>query len=49
MNLFALSGLLSGIACTIMAGMVYFTTRRQRVNLFVRHGCSFTQASHTQG
>jgi len=32
MNLFALSGLLSGIACTIMAGLVYFTTRRRRVN-----------------
>ncbi len=32
MNLFAWSGLLSGIACTVMAGLVYFTNRRARVN-----------------
>src|SRR3989338_4521309 len=31
MNLFALSGLLTGIACTIMGGIVYFTTHRSRV------------------
>ncbi len=32
MNLFALSGLLTGIACTVMAGLVYFTNRASRVN-----------------
>jgi len=31
MNLFALSGLLTGIACTVMAGLVYFTTRPTRL------------------
>jgi len=31
MNLFALSGLLTGISCTIMGGIVYFTTHRSRV------------------
>ena len=31
MNLFAWSGLLSGIGCTLMAGLVYFSTPRRRV------------------
>ncbi len=32
MNLFALSGLLIGISCTIMAGLVFFTNRAARIN-----------------
>jgi signal transduction histidine kinase len=32
MNLFAISGLLIVISCTIMAGLVYFTPRRSRVH-----------------
>jgi signal transduction histidine kinase len=32
MNAFAVSGLVAGISCTIMAGLVYFTNRSARVN-----------------